>query len=318
MPTTIEDELGLGPVMHRLKNRVSNITSRLGMRHATDDQRRLDPLTVNYAVWDEMRHHVRKWPRYREVPNSIDVLVSPEDWEEYWGIDTERKEANIAAYVLARTKNKGLWIAGVPQIKVIEDEDIEPGGIECSCQFLEPVDGGDSRPASAVATGKGQVRTARIQVMQRIDDTSKSHIPVKPRHGHDEDDSREAKPVNFAPADDDVRATLADDSGFRLVLRSGDVIGAVGKPKEGEGEASVRLDVNVRLDGESFPYVEEKQCAIGIIDGRWHVLNYSGRGTKLVCATGTRLMLRKSVPYPLEEGDTLYLGPNRPLTFSCK
>ena len=83
MPTTLEDELGLGPVVHRLKNRASNLMGRIGMRHTTQDHRLLDPLTVSYEVWNEMRRHIRKWPRYREVPNSVEVLVSPEDWEDY-------------------------------------------------------------------------------------------------------------------------------------------------------------------------------------------------------------------------------------------
>ena len=47
-------------------------------------------------------------------------------------------------------------------------------------------------------------------------------------------------------------------------------------------------------------------------------MNYARKGTKLVCATGMRLMLHESVPYPLEEGDTIYLGVDRPLRFGIE
>lgn len=313
MPTTLEDELGLGPVVHRLKNRASNLMGRIGMRHTTQDHRLLDPLTVSYEVWNEMRRHIRKWPRYREVPNSVEVLVSPEDWEDYWGIDTERKQASIAAYVAARAHDKGLWMAGDPQVRVVEDDAIEPGGIECDCQFMEPSDEGVT-PATPVGAARpqagGSPRTARIPVMPRIEERPQAHRHVRGQDdGAGEGKVADATPVAFEPADAVGKASLTDDGGFRLTLSSGDTIGAVAD------EGDVIEDVNVRLDKSAFRYLERRQCAIGVIDGRWKIVNYSSKGTKLVCATGMRLMLLESVPYPLEDGDTIYLGADRPLRF---
>ena len=120
-------------------------------------------------------------------------------------------------------------------------------------------------------------------------------------------DEESAPDVVFAKADDE--AALVGKGGFRLVLASGDIIGAVS-----EGQVCPD-EVNVRLDAPAFPYVESKQCAIGILGGRWQIVNYSTRGTKIVCQTGMRLMLKEPRPYPLEEGDVIYLGPTRPLRF---
>jgi len=65
------------------------------MSHAPDDERSLDPMAVNYAAWSEVRRHVRSWPTYKEVPNRVEVSVSPDDWDEYWGIDTERNAYEV-------------------------------------------------------------------------------------------------------------------------------------------------------------------------------------------------------------------------------
>lgn len=302
MPTPIEEELGLGPVMHRLRNRIRNALGRMGMSHAPDDRRSLDPLTVNYAAWDEVRRHARAWPTYREVPNRVEVLVSPEDWDEYWGIDAERKEAAIAAYLRSRAQDKGLWMAGVPQVTIVSDDAVEIGGVEVDCQFLEPVADEEGGFIPTAAPGATVGRTMRAKR------TEGDEGHARGAHAAPAADAGEAREdVSFEKTDE--RCALVGKGGFRLVLSSGDIIGAVS-----EGQVCP-AEVNVRLDASGFPYVEPKQCAIGLIGGRWQIVNHSKRGTKLVCQTGMRLMLKEERPYPLEEGDVIYLGPTRPLRF---
>lgn len=138
MPNPVENELGLGPVMHRLRRWSRNKLARLGNGTIPEDKRMLDPLTVNYEAWREVRRTVREWPQYKEAANSVEILVSPEDWDDYWGIDTARKEAAVAAYVRMRAKDKGYWMAGDPQVNVYCEDTIEPGELEVNCQFAEP------------------------------------------------------------------------------------------------------------------------------------------------------------------------------------
>ena len=138
MPNPVENELGLGPVMHRLRRWSRNKLARLGNGTIPEDKRMLDPLTVNYEAWREVRRTVREWPQYKEAANSVEILVSPEDWDDYWGIDTARKEAAVAAYVRMRAKDKGYWMAGDPQVSVYCEDAIEPGELEVNCQFAEP------------------------------------------------------------------------------------------------------------------------------------------------------------------------------------
>jgi len=154
MTNPIEEELGLGPVMYRLRNRVRCALRRVGMSHAPDDERSLDPMAVNYAAWSEVRRHVRSWPTYKEVPNRVEVSVSPDDWDEYWGIDTERKQATIARYLMTRAEDKRLWMAGVPQVTIVSDEEVDIGEVEVDCQFLEPqsVDATGFIPLSSPST----------------------------------------------------------------------------------------------------------------------------------------------------------------------
>ncbi|MDO4806656.1 MAG: hypothetical protein Q4A07_05345 [Coriobacteriales bacterium] len=131
MPTHIEQELGIAPTTNRIR--------RWFGRFLPGADRSLDPLTVNYEAWRAISKSVRKWPTYNEAPNYIEVLVSPEDWGDYWGIDTTRKEAGVSTYVKARIVEKGLWVAGEPQVLVFEDETIEMGELEVICQFVEPM-----------------------------------------------------------------------------------------------------------------------------------------------------------------------------------
>ena len=120
MPTHIEQELGLAPTTHRFRRWFRKLVS--------EEERSLDPLTVNYEAWRSVRHGVRQWPHYQEAPNYVEVLVSPEDWDDYWGIDSGRKESGVAAYVRARAAEKGYWMAGEPQVSVMANDAINEHG----------------------------------------------------------------------------------------------------------------------------------------------------------------------------------------------
>lgn len=304
MPTPLEDELGLGPVMHRVRKWSHSVFSRIGNGARPNDRRMLDPLTVNYAAWHEVRHTVREWPQYKEAANCIEILVSPEDWDEYWGIDTARKEASVAAYVLAKAREKGYWIAGEPQVFVEPDDAIQIGEVEAICQFAEP------------ETEEEVPSASTTMELEPLEHTVLEHKPaaettVLPLAGDDHaaDASQEPPTLRFVDAASAGEACLSDGEGFRLQLKSGDCIGAVVE------EEDCPPEVNVRLDSDGFPYVEPKQCVIGVVDGRWTITNFAYHGTMLVTARGERLMLGTADPYPLEEGDIVYLGPSRPLRF---
>ena len=337
MPTPLEDELGLGPVMHRVRRWSHSVFSRIGNGARPNDRRMLDPLTVNYAAWHEVRHTVREWPHYKEAANYIEILVSPEDWDEYWGIDTARKESSVAAYVLAKAREKGYWIAGEPQVVVEPDEAIQVGEVEAICQFAEPESEEEAAQASSTAefepiepTMLEQRPPAETTVLERkppaettvleqgspaettmLDRKTPPETTVLPVTGNDDaDEGRKDPPtLRFVDAKSAGEACLSDGEGFRLKLRSGDCIGAVVE------EEDCPPEVNVRLDSDGFPYVEPKQCVIGVVDGRWTIANYAYHGTMIVTTKGERLMLGTADPYPLDEGDVVYLGPSRPLRF---
>ena len=131
MPTHIEQELGIAPTTNRIR--------RWFRKHMPSKGVSLDPLTVNYETWRAMSKNIRKWPSYQEAPNYVEVLVSPEDWDDYWCVDTSRKEAGVSAYVKARIADKGVWVSGEPQVFVFEDDTIERGDFEIICQFAEPL-----------------------------------------------------------------------------------------------------------------------------------------------------------------------------------
>ncbi len=304
MPTPLEDELGLGPVMHRVRKWSHSVFSRIGNGARPDDRRMLDPLTVNYAAWHEVRHTVREWPQYKEAANLIEILVSPEDWDEYWGIDTARKEASVAAYVLGKAQEKGYWIAGEPQVFVEPDDAVQIGEVEAICQFAEPEN--ETEVTSASTTAEFEPLEPTVLEQQPAPETTV--LPVTRSDG-DGDASPEPPTLRFVDAKTAGEACLSDGEGFRLQLRSGDCIGAVVE------EEDCPPEVNVRLDSDGFPYVEPKQCAIGVVDGRWTITNFAYHGTMVVTASGERLMLGTADPYPLEEGDIVYLGPSRPLRF---
>ncbi len=324
MPTHIEQELGLAPTTHRIK--------RWFRRLVPEDQRALDPLTVNYEAWRAVRQGVREWPHYLEAPNCIEVLVSPEDWDDYWGIDAVRKESGVAAYVRSKAANKGFWMAGEPQVYVEVDEAIGVGDVEVRCQFVEPLNQEEPSPLSNTAAQPVQEagpvtippflmqhdraeQTTRLsaedlrKAQEEAQAAAAARPMAEPEPVEQPAEEREAPTLRFVDSGPDNVAFLVDDKSFRLEVHSGDCIGAVRWGEE------VPPEVNVRLDAEGFPYVDVMQCTIAVVEGRWTVTNHAPQGTRLTKRDGQRYMLGEPVPCPIEDGDILWLGPRRPLTF---
>lgn len=294
-----------------------------------EEKRSLDPLTVNYEAWRIMRQNVREWPHYLEAPNCVEVFVSPEDWDDYWGIDSARKEAGVSAYVRAKAANKGYWMAGDPQIYVEVDEGVAMGDVEVRCQFVEPLNQEEPSPLSntSVRTGEGvgsvsippflaaqaraeQTTQLTTEDLRRAKEEARAYEvtgePVAPEPMAEE---CEAPTLRFIDGGQENVAFLVGDDAFRLEVHSGDCIGAVRWGEE------VPAEVNVRLDADGFPYVDAMQCTIAVLEGRWTVTNHAPRGTRLTKSDGRRFMLGEPDPCPIENGDVLWLGPNRPLTF---
>ena len=301
MSVGIESDRALGPVVRRMRRWIHNAVSRVGDGIAPEDRRTLDPLTVNYAAWREMRRHVREWPRYREAPNFLEVLVSPEDWDDYWGVDTERKEEAVTTYVRARAAEKGYWIAGNPKVEVVADDAMAIGEVEVTCQFVSAPDGASPRPASQLEAPSGHA----VQ--------PESNREPRPAS----DAARDFRTIEFSPegttlfvgAEQAGSVYLIGEDGAVLTLHSGDCVGAV------TPEDDVPEDVTVRLKADTFPYAEAKHFSIGVVGGRWCIVNHASTGTKIVPRDGGRLMLHEAEPFPLTAGDMVYLGPCGPMRF---
>ena len=306
MPNPIEKELGIDSTMHRFRRWMRNRIGVVGKSAGPQDQRQLDPLTVNYAAWNAVRRATREWPHYKEAPNSIEIYVSLEDWEDYWCIDAGRKEEAIGAYVRARAAEKGYWMAGDPQVVILQDDALEIGDIDVVCQFVEQADERE-RPGQIGAT------TEFEPVPEEADPRKTTRI-TRPASETDDESTRAVTPgrdttMKFVDAKNPGTARLVDDNGFCLEIHSGDCIGAV---RAGE---SVPEEVNVRLDAEGFPYAAVKQCSLAVAGGSWTVINHAPTGTMLVQADGARFMLHQPEPFPIGEGDVLFIGPRRPLRF---
>ncbi len=326
MPTHIEQELGLVTATNRIR--------RWFRRFVPEGERGLDPITVNYEAWRVVRQHVRKWPQYLEAPNCIDVYVSPEDWEDYWGIDSTRKEAGVASFVRARAADKGYWMAGDPQVYVEVDEAIEVGEVSVACSFVEPLNkeeaaplsdapkqaGGRVAPASVPPFLKGVAsaeQTARLtpEDLEAAREGTSAPVPTPEDVDYElpfEETPREAPTMRFIENAPQNVAFLVGEGSFRLEIHSGDCIGAVRWGEE------VPPEVNVRLDADGFPYVDVMQCSLVIQGGRWAVINHAPRGTRLTKRDGARYMLSEPEPCTIEPGDVLWLGPRRPLTFALE
>ncbi len=322
MATGIESDRAIGPIVHRMRRWVRNAVSRVGDSIGPEDRRNLDPITVNYAAWREMRRHVREWPGFWEAPNRLEVLVSPEDWEDYWGIDAGRKEQSVATYVRARAAEKGYWIAGQPKVRVIEDVAMSIGEVEVECQFVESPDGTPPRPASQLAPRTSR-RESVPHLSVRADAVPAQSVARGERRAWEDAPGvpgAELGPqtMAFSPAEETVRFVSPDEAGkvlllgtdgLKITLRSGDCVGAVTSADD------VPEEVNVRLAAREFPYAEAKHFSIGVAEGRWSVVNHASTGTKVVLRDGGRLMLHQPEPYPLSAGDVVYLGPFGPLRF---
>lgn len=132
----VEDELGLAPGIHNLLRRLRGLLSKMGVGSGSAS-RPLDPMVVDHEAWRMMRRNVRTWPDYREAPNGFQIGVSQPDWDEYWGIDTERKADSVARYLLKQASDKDLWIAGRPQVAFSVSDDVARGEVSIAVSFAE-------------------------------------------------------------------------------------------------------------------------------------------------------------------------------------
>ena len=303
MAIGIENDRALGPVVRRMRRWVRNAVSRMGDGLAPEDRRNLDPITVNYAAWREVRRHIREWPRFREAPNLVEVLVSPEDWEDYWGIDTARKEEAVVTYLRARAAEKGYWIAGSPRVCVISDDAMAPGEVEAECHFVAAPHGESPQPirvdppTQPTAAAYAQRRVPRAQ--PAMEQSGAQTIAF----------SSAELTARFVPSEYGGKALLVGGSGRYIEVRSGDCVGAI------TPDDDVPDEVTVRLPGESYPYAEAKHFSLGVLGGRWCLVNHATTGTKVVTRAGHRIMVREPEPYPLDEGDVVFLGPLGPFRF---
>lgn len=319
MATGIESDRALGPVVRRVRRWVRIAVSRVGDGLAPEDRRNLDPITVNYAAWREMRRHVREWPRFREAPNLLDVLVSPEDWDDYWSIDIRRKEEAVSTYLRSRAAEKNLWIAGPPRVRVVLDEAMAPGEVEVECHFVAAPHGEAPRPVRVeqkTQSAAPRPRPAPPQARAESPVRERAEVAPEPRRMADDEPGQETMAFSsaeaasrFAPAEGTGSVVLCARGGERIVVRSGDCVGAV------TPEDDVPDEVSVRLPGASYPYAEAKHFSLGVLGGRWCLVNHATTGTKVVTRGGHRLMVREPEPYPLDEGDVVFLGPFGPLRF---
>lgn len=108
---------------------------------------------------------------------------------------------------------------------------------------------------------------------------------------------------------DTTRKAWLVNGPFCLMVRSGDVLGAVGQGRE------VPPEVNVRLDASAFRYVAPKHLGLSYENGQWLVVGYAERGTTVRLGTGERYVIRAGECLPIQDGDQLELGAERPLTF---
>ena len=116
------------------------------------------------------------------------------------------------------------------------------------------------------------------------------------------------------PADEPLpdEAWLVGSRGFRMLVRPGDVIGAV------DDNGPVPEDVNIRLDARYFHGVEAKQMRLDKDGDQWMLTNLAKGGTSLGSTTGGRALVVDSEPRPLHDGDVITMGEDRPLRFEAQ
>lgn len=179
-------------------------------------------------------------------------------------------------------------------------------------------------PDSTVVVRRGGERPAEEDVLstdaweQTMPTVSPGETVVLPRptmpvHGADDTQTLGSSVIpdetEVLPLDVPRSAYLVDDAGFRMLVHPGDVIGAV---HDGE---SMSADVNIRLDGRGFPHVEPRHLSLAATASGWTVTNLAQSGTRIDDSEGKSRTLGLDEVALLHEGDTLYLGPERPLRF---
>lgn len=349
--SSIDDELGIAPGIHGLVRRIRRFLAGRGLRVGATGP--LDPLVVDNEAWRTMRRSVRPWPDYKEAPNAYRILVSAQDWEEYWGIDAQRKADNVSRYLLKQAADKDYWIAGAPQVSFEESDELAQGDVRVLPSFAEtaeraqPVSRSAVSPSEAYAGSREAVAEVPAEEREpRWDGPADRTAPMmRPQVAPGQDDSL-AERLRYAmpdaspdetvilrrvespapageggpeaegpddtvvlPADVPPVAYLTDGADFRMAVHPGDVIGAV---REGQ---EVPDDVNLRLDGETFPDVEPRHLSLAATAAGWTVTDLAECGTKLRRASGEEVTLRQGDVASIGEGDVVCLGSDHPLTF---
>lgn len=166
----IDDELGLGPALHNLFRRIRNFIAR-STGHGSQVERPLDPMVVDHEAWLAMRRNARTWPDYKEAPNRFEISVSQADWDEYWGVDPERKAETVARYLLRQAADRGLWIAGAPEVTFSASEDVARGGVTVSASFARSA--GKAHPVTSEdMPGEGGIEPAKAYLHDGPGNTS--------------------------------------------------------------------------------------------------------------------------------------------------
>lgn len=187
----IDDELGLGPALHNLWRRICELFGRSGSGRA---ERPLDPMVVDHEAWRAMRSGARTWPDYKEAPNRFAVRVSQADWDEYWGIDPDRKAESVTRYLLRQAADRDLWVAGEPKVSFSASDEISRGGVAVSASFAE--NGG--------AAGSGESSEADEAVLKPAKDYLRDSPGDAPEPSGAERDARVVEPGAHVPADETV------------------------------------------------------------------------------------------------------------------
>ncbi len=304
--------------------------------------RPLSPLDVDEAASSELRRNVRRWPDRTEAPNRYVVSVGREDWDDYWGVDQDRKAREVSSYLGREAQARGITLPGTAQVSFELDGSVTRGTCRVASSFAEvqepsprqePRARQEARPRPAAAAPRDerpQGQPAAVRPSHMSDATTVLDASAWDMDGDGPDATpadagitaaiADATPV-AAPAAEagaarertvllsDDAAALVDDGGFRMVVRPGDVVGAV---RSGE---LVPSNVNLRLDGRGFPGVEPCHLGFGLTPEGWTVTNFASGGTRIRTRGGQQLHYVDTRPHRIADGDTIYMGPDRPLRF---
>lgn len=191
----IDDELGLGPSLHNLFRRIREL-----LGHAAGDgsreERPLDPMVVDRAAWRAMRRNARTWPSYKEAPNRFEILVSQADWDDYWGVDPERKAESVTSYLLHQAADRGLWIGGTPQVSFAASDEVTRGSVRIEASFAESTDKAHPVTAADELKVEGGLQPAQAYLEDKPDGTPDLSAMAA--------SAREVEPGAHVPADETV------------------------------------------------------------------------------------------------------------------